>query len=52
VNPENKGKLRKKLGAKKGKDIPEAKLDKAAKSSSPKLRKEAVMAKTLRGIRK
>ncbi len=39
-----KGALRKKLGAKPGKDIPEAKLEKAAHSKSPKLKKEAVLA--------
>jgi hypothetical protein len=47
-----KNKLRNKLDAKPGKKIPEKKLDKAAKSTNPKLKKEAVMAKTLRGLRK
>ncbi len=52
IKPENKGKLRKKLHAKPGKKIPEKKLEKAAHSASPVLRKEATMARTLRGIRK
>jgi len=52
IKPENKGLLRKKLKAKPGKKIPEKKLDKAAHSENPKLRKEATMAKTLRGLRK
>lgn len=48
----NKGKLRKKLGAKKGKPIPAAKLKKAAKSKNPKTRKEAVLAETLKKMKK
>lgn len=48
VKPENKGKLRAKLGVKSGQDIPIKKLDKAAKSSNPTLKKEAVLAKTFR----
>ena len=38
------GQLRKKLGAKPGKDIPEKKLRKAEKSKDPKLAKEARLA--------
>lgn len=52
INPENKGALRKKLGVKKGEDIPVAKLDKAAHSKNPTTRKQAVLAKTLRKISK
>lgn len=52
VKPENKGKLRAKLKVKPGKKIPEGKLEKAEHSKNPKLRKEAVLAKTLRGMKK
>lgn len=52
IKPENKGKLREKLHVKPGKKIPEKKLEKAKYSASPVLRKEATMAKTLRGLRK
>ncbi len=52
IKPENKGKLRKKLHAKPGKPIPEKKLEKAEHSVSPVIRKEANLAKTLRGLRK
>ena len=47
----NKGALRKKLGAKKGKKIPAKKLNAAAKKGG-KIGKEARLAKTLRTIRK
>jgi len=47
----NKGKLRKKLGAKKGKPIPEKKLKAAAKKGG-KTGKEARLAITLRKLRK
>lgn len=47
----NKGLLRKKLGAKKGKPIPAKKLNAAAKKGG-KIGKEAVLAKTLRKLRK
>lgn len=40
VKPSMKGVLRKKLGAKKGKNIPLEKLKKAKKSKNPKLRQE------------
>lgn len=52
INPEHKGLLREKLGAKKGKDIPEKKLEKAEHSKNPKLRKEAVLAETLKHMKK
>lgn len=52
INPANKGALRKKLGVKKGKDIPVAKLEKAEKSKNPTTRKQANLAMTLRKIRK
>lgn len=48
----SKGKLRKELHIKTGEKIPLKKLDKAAKSSDSKLAKRAVLAKTLRGLRK
>ncbi len=47
-----KGALRKKLGAKEGKPIPEKKLEKATHSSNPKTRKQAVLAETFRKARK
>lgn len=54
INPENKGSLRKALGAKKGKDIPAGKLEKAAegKGVSKKTQKRAVLAETLRKMKK
>lgn len=50
IKPENKGKLRRKLHVKEGEDIPEKKLKKAEHSKNPTLRKEAVLAQTLRGL--
>jgi hypothetical protein len=47
----NKGALRKKLGAKKGKPIPAKKLNAAAKKGG-KVGKEARLAKTLKKLRK
>ncbi len=47
----NKGALRKKLGAKKGKPIPASKLNAAAKKKG-KIGKEARLAKTLKKITK
>lgn len=44
------GALRKKLHVKEGENIPVKKLEKAAKSKSPTLRKEAVLAETLRKL--
>ncbi len=52
INPEHKGALRQKLGAKKGKDIPAAKLEKATHSKNPTTRKQATLAETLRKISK
>ena len=48
---EHPGALRKKLGVKEGKDIPESKLEKAEKSKNPKTRKQAVLAKTFQKMR-
>jgi hypothetical protein len=48
INPQHKGKLREELHMKKGQDIPLKKLEKAATSNNPILRKEAVLAETLR----
>lgn len=45
IKPSHKGLLHKKLGVPQGKKIPAAKLDKALKSKSPALRKEANFAK-------
>lgn len=50
--PSSKGKLHKELGVPLGKKIPKKKLDKAEHSSNPKLRKQANLARTLRGLRK
>jgi hypothetical protein len=47
-----KGALRKELGVKAGKDIPEKKLEKAAKSKDPVLKKRAVLAENFRKMRK
>lgn len=52
LKPSSKGKLRAKLGVKEGEKIPEKKLTKAEKSKSLVLRKEAVLAETLKGLRK
>ena len=46
------GALRKALHVKEGEKIPAKKLDKAAKSSSPLMKKRAVLAKTLSKLRK
>lgn len=46
------GKLHRELGVKPGKKIPSAKLNKAAHSKNPTLKKEAVLAKTLKGFKK
>lgn len=48
----NPGALRKKLGVKEGEKIPAKKLDKAAKSSNPTTRRQANLAKTLKGFKK
>jgi hypothetical protein len=46
------GKLHKALGIAPGKKIPEKKLEKAAHSKNPTLKKEAVLAETLKGFKK
>jgi hypothetical protein len=46
------GKLHKALGIAEGKKIPEKKLEKASHSKNPKLKKEAVLAETLKKIHK
>lgn len=48
----NKGALHRNLGVPDGKKIPVKKLAKAANSKSPKIRKEAALAKTLKKLRK
>jgi len=47
----NKGGLHRSLGVPQGQKIPEKKIEKAASSGSPKVRKEANLAKTLKGLR-
>lgn len=47
-----KGALHKEVGVPAGKKIPAKKLNKASKSSNPKLAKRANLAKTLSGLRK
>ena len=46
------GSLKKSLHVKKGEKIPEKKLEKAEHSKNPKTRKRAVLAETLKGLRK
>jgi hypothetical protein len=46
------GSLRKSLGVKKGQKIPESKLKKAEHSKNPKTKKRAVLAETLKHLRK
>jgi hypothetical protein len=46
------GSLRKELHAKKGKPIPAKKLEKAAHSKNPTLKKRAVLAETLKKMHK
>ena len=46
------GALRKELHVKKGEKIPEKKLEKAAHSKNPVEKKRAVLAETLRGLKK
>ncbi len=48
----SKGKLHRELGVPEGKKIPEKKMEKALHSDNPKMRKQAVFARTLRGLRK
>ena len=46
------GKLHRELGVSEGKKIPAKKMSKALHSKSPTIRKEANLAKTLKGLRK
>jgi hypothetical protein len=46
------GKLHKELGISPGKKIPEKKLEKAEHSKNPTIKKEAVLAETLKKFRK
>ncbi len=48
----NKGKLHRELGVKEGEKIPDKKLAKAEKSKNPTIRKEANLARTLKGLKK
>lgn len=52
IKPSSKGKLHKALGIAPGKKIPEKKLEKAEHSKNPTLRKEAMLAETLKGFKK
>lgn len=47
---ENKGGLHRSLGVPAGEKIPAAKLAKAAHSDNPRIRKQATLAKTLKGF--
>lgn len=47
---ENKGALHKHLGVPEGEKIPEEKLREATNSKNPKIRKEASLAMTLKGL--
>jgi len=47
-----KGALHEELGVPKGKKIPEKKLEKAEHSKNPTERKRAILAKTLKGLKK
>lgn len=48
----SKGKLHRELGVPEGKKIPAKKMAKAAKSKSPKIKKQVALAKTLGKLRK
>lgn len=48
----SKGKLHKALGISEDKKIPEKRLKKAEHSKSLKIRKEAILAETLKGLRR
>lgn len=52
VNPDHKGALRKKLGAKPGKPISEKKLEKATHSKDLTTKRQAVLAETFKKSRK
>jgi hypothetical protein len=51
IKPENKGALHRSLGVPEGKKIPEKKLEKAQHSKDSTLRKEAVLAETLKNFK-
>jgi Protein of unknwon function (DUF3008) len=51
VNPAHKGNLHRALHVPADKKIPAGKLEKATHSSNPKIKKQAVLAKTLRGLK-
>lgn len=48
----NPGALHRDLGVPQGQKIPESKIDAAARSNNPTLRKRANLAKTLKGFKK
>lgn len=48
----NKGGLHRALGVRTGEKIPEKKLEKAEHSKNPRVKKEADLAKTLKGFKK
>lgn len=48
----NKGSLRRTLKVKAGEKIPEKKLEKAEHSKNPKTRKRAILARTLKNLKK
>jgi hypothetical protein len=52
LKPSTKGALHKDLGVPAGKKIPEKKLEKAEHSKNPTTRKRAVLAETLKGLKK
>lgn len=52
INPESKGSLREALKVKQGENIPASKLKKAEKSNNPTLKKKAVLAETLKHLKK
>jgi hypothetical protein len=51
INPAHKGNLHRALHVPADKKIPAGKLEKATHSSNPKIKKQAVLAKTLRGLK-
>lgn len=52
LGPSSKGALHKELGVKEGTKIPEKKLEKAEHSKNPTLKKRAVLAETLKKMKK
>ena len=52
VKPSRKGALHRALGVPEGEKIPAKKLKAAGDSDNPRIRKEAALAKTLKGFRK